>query len=833
MKNTVFVILALLLTSKGIRAQKPLKLNSNEIYEKVQMLNFLGTALYIAAHPDDENTRLIAYLANTIKARTGYLSLTRGDGGQNLIGSEIRELLGVIRTQELLAARGIDGGQQFFTRANDFGYSKRPDETLEIWNKEKVLSDVVWAIRTFKPDVIINRFDHRTPGTTHGHHTASAMLSSEAFDLVGDKNQFKEQLKLTETWQPKRLFFNTSSWFYRNQEDFEKATKGKLTAFDVGVYYPLKGLSNNELAAMASSQHLCQGFGRVTTRGSQNEYVEFLKGEKPKDKNDIFSGINTTWNRVKGGGEIGAILYEVEANFDFVNPSKHLPKLMEAYKMIQHLADLHWRKIKDKEIKEIIEACAGLYLEAAADSSSGMPNATTDVNFEVLNRSTVSIELISITSAIDGKTITKELDLETNKKVNFKETITLKTTEYSDPYWLRKEAYLGMYRVDNQNLIGKPETPRPAKIHFNLSIDQVPIVITKNVVRRYAERDKGEIYEPFEISPKVTTRLPNKVLIFSDDVAKKVFVEVSAGADSIVGNISLKAPVNWQVSPKKISFNIAQKNDKQTVAFFVTPPKNQSEGKLKVNVTSNGKTYNKELVEINYNHIPKQSVLLTSEAKVVRLNIKTIGTKIGYINGAGDAIPESLRQIGYKVTLLNPLEINGDNLQKYDAIVLGIRAYNVVKELKFKQKYLLDYVEKGGNLIVQYNTNRRVDIAAPFELKLSRDRVTDEFAEVRVLEKGHSILNYPNKITSEDFKGWVQERGLYFPGTWSKEYTPILSMNDKGETPKNGSLLIAKYGKGNYIYTGLSFFRELPAGVSGAYKLFANMLAVGKDDLKE
>ena len=833
MKNTVFVILALLLTSKGIRAQKPLKLNSNEIYEKVQMLNFLGTALYIAAHPDDENTRLIAYLANTIKARTGYLSLTRGDGGQNLIGSEIRELLGVIRTQELLAARRIDGGQQFFTRANDFGYSKRPDETLEIWNKEKVLSDVVWAIRTFKPDVIINRFDHRTPGTTHGHHTASAMLSAEAFDLVGDKNQFKEQLKLTETWQPKRLFFNTSSWFYRNQEDFEKATKGKLTAFDVGVYYPLKGLSNNELAAMASSQHLCQGFGRVTTRGSQNEYVEFLKGEKPKDKNDIFSGINTTWNRVKGGGEIGAILYEVEANFDFVNPSKHLPKLMEAYKMIQHLADLHWRKIKDKEIKEIIEACAGLYLEAAADSSSGMPNATTDVNFEVLNRSTVSIELISITSAIDGKTITKELDLETNKKVNFKETITLKTTEYSDPYWLRKEASLGMYRVDNQNLIGKPETPRPAKIHFNLSIDQVPIVITKNVVRRYAERDKGEIYEPFEILPKVTTRLPNKVLIFSDDVAKKVFVEVSAGADSIVGNISLKAPVNWQVSPKKISFNIAQKNDKQTVAFFVTPPKNQSEGKLKVNVTSNGKTYNKELVEINYNHIPKQSVLLTSEAKVVRLNIKTIGTKIGYINGAGDAIPESLRQIGYKVTLLNPLEINGDNLQKYDAIVLGIRAYNVVKELKFKQKYLLDYVEKGGNLIVQYNTNRRVDIAAPFELKLSRDRVTDEFAEVRVLEKGHSILNYPNKITSEDFKGWVQERGLYFPGTWSKEYTPILSMNDKGETPKNGSLLIAKYGKGNYIYTGLSFFRELPAGVSGAYKLFANMLAVGKDDLKE
>jgi LmbE family N-acetylglucosaminyl deacetylase len=832
MKRFSLSILAFLLISISIFAQSPPKLSSNQIYEKIQKLNFIGTALYIAAHPDDENTRLIAYLANNEKARMGYLSLTRGDGGQNLIGPEIRELLGVIRTQELLAARRIDGGQQFFTRANDFGYSKHPDETLEIWNKEKVLGDVVWAIRTFKPDVIINRFNHRTPGTTHGHHTASAMLSVEAFDLVGDKNQFKEQLKFTETWQPKRLFFNTSSWFYRNQEDFEKATKGKLTAFDVGVYYPLKGLSNNELAAMASSQHLCQGFGRVTTRGSQNEYVEFLKGDKPADENDIFSGINTTWNRLNNGGKIGAVLYEIEENFDFVNPSTHIPKLMEAYKMIQKLEDRHWFVIKEKQIQEIIEACAGLYLEASADSHSGIPNATTNVNFEVLNRSTASIELISITSTIDAKTITKELALEANKKVNFKETITLKTTEYSDPYWLRKEASLGMYAVDNQTLIGKPETPRPAKVHFNLSIDQVPIVITKNVVRRYAERDKGEIYEPFEILPKVTTKLQNKVLIFSDDVAKKVSVEVRAGADNVVGNIRLKVPISWQVSPKEISFKIAQKNDKQTVAFFVTPPKNQSEGTLEVIATSAGKEFKKELIEINYNHIPKQSVLSSSQAKIVRLNIKNTGNKIGYIKGAGDAIPESLRQIGYEVTLLNSLEINEDNLQKYDAIVLGVRAYNVVKELKFKQKYLLEYVEKGGNLIVQYNTNRGVDVAAPFSLQLSRDRVTDEFAKVRILDKEHPVLNYPNKITPDDFKNWVQERGLYFPDAWSKEYTPIFSMNDKGESAKNGSLLIAKYGKGNYIYTGLSFFRELPAGVSGAYKLFANILSLQKQGVE-
>ena len=833
MKKFFLLKIVFLLITNSISAQKPQKLTSNQIYEKIQKINFLGTALYIAAHPDDENTRLIGYLANKVKARTGYLSLTRGDGGQNLIGSEIRELLGVIRTQELLAARNIDGGEQFFTRANDFGYSKHPDETLAIWNEKEVLSDVVWVIRNFKPDVIINRFNHRTPGTTHGHHTSSAMLSIAAFDQANDTSQFASQLKYTSLWQPKRLFFNTSSWFYKSQQDFEKATKGKLMAFDVGVYYPLKGLSNNELASMASSQHLCQGFGRITTRGSQNEYVEFLKGDKPKDENDIFSGINTTWNRLKDGGEIGAILYEIEEHFDFVNPSKYLPKLMEAYQLVQKLEDTHWRIIKEKELKEIIEACAGLYLEVSANSASGVPNTSVEINFEVLNRSRIAIELTSVTSNVDKKIFLKELDLEANKKVNFKETITLATTEFSDPYWLKKEASLGMYSVEDQLLIGNPETSRPVSINFNLTIEGIPITITKNVVRRYAERDIGEIYEPFEVLPKVTTKLKDKVLIFSNDMPQKVVVEVRAGANNVVGNIKLEVPEGWKVSTKAKTFRIKQKGDTYEVNFLVFPTVNQSEGKLKVIVTSNGKIYNKELVEINYNHIPKQSVLLTSEAKVVRLNIKTIGTKIGYIKGAGDAIPESLQQIGYTVNLINPIEINEKNLLSYDAIVLGIRAYNVVKDLKFKQKYLLAYVENGGNMIVQYNTNRRVDVAAPFELKLSRDRVTDEFAEVRVLEKEHSLLNFPNKITPEDFKGWVQERGLYFPGTWSNEYTPILSMNDTGETPKNGSLLIAKLGKGNYIYTGLSFFRELPAGVSGAYKLFANMLAVGKDDLKE
>ena len=830
-----FTLLTVLFSATSI-AQKPLKLTSNQIYEKIQKLNFLGTALYIAAHPDDENTRLISYLANSVKARTAYLSLTRGDGGQNLIGPEIRELLGLIRTHELLAARNVDGGEQFFTRANDFGYSKHPTETLAFWEKEKVLADVVWAIRTFKPDVIINRFNHRTPGTTHGHHTTSAMLSVEAFDLAANKTKFPEQFKYTKPWQPQRLFFNTSSWFYNSQAEFEKATEGKLSSFDVGVYYPLKGLSNNELAAMASSQHLCQGFGRVSVRGSQNEYVEFLKGTKPKVANDIFSGINTTWNRINGGGAIGDILYEIEENFDFSNPSKHVPALLNAYDKIQMLEDGHWRTIKLKQIKEIIAAAAGLYLEVSATSASSTPNGDVVVKMEVLNRSDITTYLDSYSIIGNGVRFVKgvEKQLEDNVRINITDTIHLKNKAYSDPYWLQNKGTLGMYNVQEQLQIGKPESDSPLQIEFHLNIWEHEIWFKKDVVYRYAKRDKGEIYEPFEVLPEVTTKLANKVLVFSDEKAQEVVVEVRAGANNVSGQVMIPAAEGWKISPKYADFKIAQKGDKQAVVFNVSPPKNQSETLLRVRAMFNRKYYDKELVEINYSHIPKQSVLMPSLARAVRLDIKKAGNYIGYIAGAGDEIPESLRQIGYTVLTIDPNEINGENLHKFDAIVMGIRAYNTVDALKFKQKYLLEYVEKGGNMIVQYNTSGRrgIDVGAPYELNVSRDRVTDETAAVTVLATNHSLMNFPNKIEASDFKGWVQERGLYFPNTWGKEFTPILSMNDNGEPAKNGSLLVAKHGKGYYMYTGLSFFRELPAGVSGAYKLFANMLSIGKENIK-
>ncbi|MDW5288442.1 PIG-L family deacetylase [Formosa sp. PL04] len=833
MKKLVLTLLTILLVIPVCFAQQPKKPNAAEIYESIEKLNFLGSVLYLAAHPDDENTKLISYLSNDVKARTAYLSLTRGDGGQNLIGPEIRELLGVIRTEELLAARRTDGGEQFFTRANDFGYSKHPDETLAIWNKDDVLSDVVLAIRNFQPDIIINRFDHRSPGTTHGHHTSSAMLSVEAFDLTNDASKFPDQLKTTSTWQPKRMFFNASWWFYGSQEKFDAADKTNLLSIDTGIYFPSSGLSNTEISSLSRSQHKSQGFGNTGTRGKEIEYIELIKGDMPKDPSNIFDGIDTTWGRVKGGKSIGEVLSQVKKEYDFKNPAASIPKLVKAYTLIQNLDETHWKTIKSEDIKNVIAACAGLYLEAATTHNWATINADVNLNIEIINRSAEAITLQSIVNP-NGITISKNIDLSDNIKFNFNEHYTINSnTKITSPYWLTEQGSLGMYKVEDNSLIGKPETPRSQNMVFNLVIENVTIPFIKPIIYKTNDPVKGEVYKPFEIVPVVASQLAEPVLIFENNTPKQVAVIVTAGKDKVEGTVSLNQENGWTISPKTAPISIGHQGESKTVFFTVTPPKNQSEVKITSTVTVNGTAYNKALIEIDYDHIPFQTVVMPKPSKFVRLDIIKKGENIGYIQGAGDVVPESLRQIGYHVAIINPDDITPSNLSRFDAIVIGIRAYNTVDDLAYKQNILFDYVNKGGNLIVQYNTNRglKVDTLAPYKLELSRDRVTDEDAQVTFLDPKNELLNFPNTITQNDFEGWTQERGLYFPDVWGEEFTPVLGMHDKNETEKSGSLLVAKYGKGYYIYTGLSFFREFPAGVPGAYRLFANMLSIGKENI--
>jgi len=548
MHKRLFYFFIGLLTISILQAQKPKTPSSSEIYESIQKLNFLGSVLYVAAHPDDENTRLISYMSNHVKARTAYLSLTRGDGGQNLIGPEIRELLGVIRTQELLAARRLDGGEQLFTRANDFGYSKHPDETLEIWNKDQVLSDVVLAIRQFKPDVIINRFDHRTPGRTHGHHTSSAMLSMEAFELANDKSAYPGQLKQADLWKPQRLFFNTSWWFYGSQEKFDEADKSNMISFDIGTYYPLKGMSNNELASLASSQHLCQGFGRLSQRGTRQEYVELLKGDPLTDNKNIFADIDTSWNRIKGGKAIGVLLNDLEKNFNFSNPSLHVPQLIKAYQLLQNIEDKHWKNQKSKELKNIIQMCAGLYLEVSAESNWATQGEDVNLDIEVLNRSTLPMTLLSLNNA-SGLGISKNIDLENNTRYTFKEVLKVNADEQpTTPYWLNKKGTLGMYMVDDSNLIGLPETPRTQNVDFNILINSVPFTFTKAIVQRFSKPDKGELYRPFEIIPEASAKITENVIILDSDQQRDITVVVKAGRDNLEGNVEVYHPNDWSFS---------------------------------------------------------------------------------------------------------------------------------------------------------------------------------------------------------------------------------------------------------------------------------------------
>lgn len=795
-------------------AQAPQKLNAVEIYEQVQKLNFLGKVLYVAAHPDDENTKLITYFSNHYHAQTAYLSLTRGDGGQNLIGTELREKLGAIRTQELLAARRIDGGEQFFTRANDFGFSKEPNETFSIWNKNEVMEDVIQVIETFRPDIVINRFSHNTPGTTHGHHTASAMLSLEAYDLVKH--------------QPKRIFFNTSWWFYGSQEAFDAADKSKLLAINSNVYYPLKGKSNNEIAALSRSQHKCQGFGTLGSRGDETEYLELLKGDLPSNTN-LFEGIDTSWNRVKGGNEIGTILYEIEKNFNFGNPSVHIPNLIKAYDLIQNLEDSHWKNSKSKQIIKIIEACSGLFMEAVADTETTTKDSNFNINIEVINRSQSNAKLISV-KALQLPILTKNALLKNNEKTSFpiKNVIIGETVDYSNLFWLKEKQTEGMYRVSDKAIRILPEISSNFPVVFTIEIEGKTIEFVKNICYKFNNPDDGETYVPFTVLPDVTTKIEPEVIIFNGTQTKEITVSVKAHKANVKGVLSLNIPTDWKVNPKEIPFEITTKNEEKKFTFTLYPTKPEIATKLSAKAQIGNQTFNNKLITIQYPHIPKQTILVPSESKLVKLDIEIKGKNIGYIMGAGDEVNKNLEHLGFKVSTIHPNEISTEKLQQYDAVILGIRAFNVVEELKYKNKILFQYVENGGNLIVQYNTTNNLITKeiAPYNLELSRDRVTDENAKVTFVTPTHKVLNQPNKITEKDFTGWVQEQGLYYPNKWSSEFIPILASNDEGESSKTGGLVIAKFGKGNYIYTGLSFFRELPEGVSGAYRLLANMIAL-------
>ena len=818
-----------------VEAQTPRSYTSSEIVLQLKKLNVLGSVLYIAAHPDDENTRLLAYLANEKLYRTGYLSLTRGDGGQNLIGDEQGVDLGLIRTQELLAARRIDGAEQFFSRAFDFGYSKSPEEALRIWGHDKILSDVVWVIRKFRPDVIITRFPTTGEGG-HGHHTASAILAGEAFDAAADPTKFPEQLRSGVTvWQAKRLLWNTFNFGGNNTQN---ESQFKL---DCGDFNPVLGKSYGEIAAASRSQHKSQGFGVPAQRGSITEYFKTIKGDAPAA--NLMDGVNTSWDRLLFGGQlISRPMHEDNAEnlidsiiktFSVVHPELSVEPLVRLYKKIESVNDVYWQEQKLNEIKKIIENCSGLFIEATTNTQYAVAGDSLKINMVINNR--LGANIINADAKIDNTYVIFD---QLKKNINSVKSYTLfipPDAKPTQPYWLENPMDKGSFVVNDQLQIGKGEND-PWSLDFSMMVYDKEIIFTKPIRYKYTDPVKGELYQPVSILPFADIKTDKDLYLVNKNDSLVVDLKVSPNA-TLTGDYRVFETVPDVVSKNKGHYDFAISNPvKDKPVIFQVKVKGENIDKNTSAISSGisskkaplslSNTYRRV---ISYDHIPSIVYQKQALAKTVFLDLKIEGNFVGYIPGAGDKIPEALVQMGYKVVVLKEADLKAGNLKQFDAIVTGVRAYNTQPWLNNAYEGLMQYVKEGGVLLVQYNTNNSIGPVkakiSPYPFTIGGKRVTDEEAKVNFLLPNHPSLNFPNKITEKDFDGWIQERSTYHAENIDSNYKRILSMKDPGENEMDGSLIIADYGKGRFVYTGLVFFRELPAGVPGAYRLFANLIA--------
>lgn len=837
--NRFFAAVIFLFIPSVFFAQSPMPPKSaGEILHDIKRLQVTGKVLYMAAHPDDENQRIITWLGRGQGLETGYLALTRGDGGQNLIGNEKGPSLGMLRTQELLGARRIDAGKQFFTRAYDFGYSKTPEETLTKWDKDAILGDVVWVIRNFRPDVIITRF--ATPekgGGGHGHHTTSAILAHEAFDLAGDPTAFPEQLEFVDPWQPKRLFWN-NYWVFRRYEPTEEELEG-IFPINIGEYNPLLGMSYGEIASQARSMHKCQAFGASWIRGSMTEYLEYEKGDKPVPR-DFMSGIETGWARL-GLPQVDGMLEEIVATFDPSNPSASVAGLLAVRREIQDGYRNPETSKSDLDenaaaVDELILYCSGIWIEANTSQAAFAKGDTLDFQIETLKRTDLDVSLTGIHTFTtrEGEPDFHRIDstLSTNESVQRWEfSIAPEDLQITQPYWLSNPNPVGIFEVSDPYLIGNPENPYSVGIIASFEISGQTIERPLPLTHRYVDRAVGELYRPAVITPPLTVNVTEPVYLFGDQSEKEVRM-VAKGHAAGTYTITFEVPDGWNVSPEEMEMSIDQAGQEIPITVSVTPPSGSSVGDIVATIHSDQMDpYSLGYEEIAYGHIPTQVWFPQAKARLASVSLQKKGNLIGYLVGSGDQVPEALEQVGYTVEMIDPNTVTTESLKKYDALVCGIRAYNTLDRISYVQSQILDYIEQGGTYIVQYQTSygMKEEQIGPFPMSLGRGRISVEKAELTFLDPEHPALTSPNQLGPEDFEGWVQERGLYFASEWDEALTPLLEGHDPGEDNISGALLVGEYGEGHFVYTGISFFRELPAGVPGAFRLFVNLISLGQD----
>lgn len=817
MKKVVYTF-ALLFSFQALFAQ-----SAAEIQLKLQKLNVTASALYIAAHPDDENTRLLTYLANEKKWRTGYLSLTRGDGGQNLIGTEQSEKLGMIRTQELLAARRLDGAEQFFTRAFDFGFSKNPQETFSKWNRDSVLADMVWVIRNFKPDLIITRFPTDGSGG-HGHHTASAILAEEAMDAAADPNKFKEQLKYVQVWQAKRLVWNGFNFGSMPQSDGKDFTK-----LDIGAYNPLLGKSYGEIASTSRSQHRSQGFGVPMQRGAIKETFKYVKGDSVKS--NIFEGINDKWSRIPNSKSIEKLITRSIVNYNANNPSASIADLILIYKELDKIQNDYWRTQKKNEVADLILSCAGIFIESYALDYITHPNSDLKINVQAINRSNADVKLLNLKiNSIYDSTFTK--NLENNVFFNYSTKIKIDgNTTYSNPYWLLEKPSSGLFHVSNQMLIGIPNPIAALNASYSVLINGLELKFTKSLKYKWTDPVRGELNREVEVLPIVSIEPQQKnIILTKNEINKYINIQVKTFAKIDKGILKFKEVKGVSIMPSEIEFSSKENNSNFNFQVQIQTVANTNiSAELEPYIVIDNKIYNSKVERIEYEHIPTQTQVVPVKIKVEKIDLIVKGKRAGYIAGAGDDIPEALKQLGFEVVNLDDNYLRTKSLKDLDVIVAGVRLYNTNNEMQSHYETLMNYVKDGGNYVVQYNTNNFISSISskvgPYNFSVTRDRITDENAELKIINSDDKILNYPNKIQADDYNNWVQERGLYFLTKVDENYRKVFKGNDPNEKESDGILVTCQFGKGTFTYTGISFFRQLPAGVPGAYKLFANIVS--------
>jgi len=815
-------------------AQQVRPSKSSEIYRELKTLKHLPKVLYLAAHPDDENTGLFSWLINDQNVETGYLSLTRGDGGQNLLGTEQGAALGLIRTHELLEARKLDGAQQFFTRAIDFGFSKNTTDTFKQWDEDSIIADVVWVIRKFRPDVIICRFPP-TAAAGHGQHAASAVVAEKAFKLAGDKTAFPNQLKYVNVWQPKRVFWNTFRFGGVN------TTAENQLKVTVGQYDAQLGMGYGELAGLSRSLHKSQGAGTQSVAGIRTEYFSHVLGEPAKAT--LFDGVVKTWT-AKGNADIDQSLDKIISAFNFNNPDLSLPTLLALRKKVMALQDSDLKKDKIKALDHIILSCAGFMGEVVTNQAEAVAGDQYNFRLNLISRAENSVVLENVKWLSQSENFNRKLSKDSLITIQHDIQIPADTA-LTEPYWLAKSpTNAATFSVPNDTLVGLPEAKSPLNVLLSLKIGSENFQVKLPLSFKKLDPVRGDVVEALRIVPALELKFTQPLYLVKENEDLHLSLNFKVNSDKQFNN----GKVNLMYNGERLGGGDLKlvKGKDFTVDYIIPKAKlasiNSSRLQLDANFIADGVTYNKKQVLIQYPHLPSLQYFTPATVAVMKGDIQAKVKKVGYIEGAGDFIPEFLRIAGIQVDVLkdedfygNLDESNGNGnqnkLSQYDAIVLGVRANNTEKKLGRWMPFLWSYVKAGGNLVMQYNTNQdtTVNQLGMYSFSIANKRVTEENAEVKFLNPNHKLLNFPNKITTDDFKGWMQERGAYFPAQWDASYEPLFEMHDTGEEPLQGSTLYAKYGKGNFIYTPLAFFRQLPAGNVGAARLFLNFLSAQKN----